>query len=134
VREEPHPDRIALGTNLRPLPAGAGLDSPWIYFDVDDRWLYFARGKTPVAIIVEYEASRTGENKIGFNLYYDSVIGYRSTPWHWVEAGEGWHTYRIVLDDVSFTNRNGYDFRINAKGSKQDLWVASVTVEKLPLR
>ena len=131
VREEPHSDRIALGTNMRPLPAETDLDSPWIYFDVDDRWLYFARGKTPVAITVEYEASRTGENKLGFNLYYDSVTGYRATPWQWAEAGEGWRTYRLVLDDVSFTNRNGYDFRINAKGSKQDLWVAAVSVEKL---
>jgi hypothetical protein len=49
-----------------------------------------------------------------------------------VEAGEGWRKYRVVLGDGSFTNRNGYDFRINAKGSKQDLWVASVRVEKLP--
>ena len=131
VREEPHPDRIALGTKMRPLPAETDLDSPWIYFDVDDRWLYFARGRAPVAITVEYGASHQGENRIGFNLYYDSVRGYRATPWHWVEVGEGWRTYRIVLDDVSFTNRNGYDFRINAKGSKQDLWVASVRVEKL---
>jgi hypothetical protein len=131
VREEPHPERPALGTNLRPLPAGSGLDSPWIYFDVDDRWLYFAQGKTPVAITVEYEASRTGKERIGFNLYYDAITGYHATPWHWVEAGEGWRTYRFVLEDVSFTNRNGYDFRINAKGSKQDLWVASVRVEKL---
>lgn len=132
VREEPHPVEIALGTNMRPLPAQAELDNPWIYFDVDDRWLYHAQGRVPVAITIEYEAARRGEQWIGFNLYYDSVTGYRSTPWHWVEPGEGWRTYRVALDDVSFTNRNGYDFRINAKGSRQDLWVKSVRVEKLP--
>jgi len=34
--------------------------------------------------------------------------------------------------DAVFSGRDGYDSRINAKGSKQDLWVAAVTVEKLP--
>lgn len=132
IREEPHPDRLCLATNMRPLLDEIALDQPWIYFDIDDRWLYFARGKTPVAVTLECEASRRGPERIGFNLYYDAVAGYRSTPWQWVEAGEGWRKYRVVLSDGSFTNRNGYDFRINAKGSKQDLWVASVRVEKLP--
>ena len=35
-----------------------------------------------------------------------------------------------LLPDVSFANRNGYDFRINAQGSRGDLWVSSVTVGK----
>jgi len=129
VREELHSGRRCLGTDMHP---GQEDDHPWIYFDVDDSWLYFGRGQTRVAITVECEASSLGPEKIGFNLQYDSTRGYRSTPWQWVAAGVGWQRYRIVLDDASFTNRGGYDFRINAVGSKGDPWVASVTVERLP--
>ncbi len=99
---------------------------------MDDAWLYFDRGKTRLAITVECEGSWMGEKKLGFNLLYDSTTGYRFTPWQWVDPGYGWHSYRVILDDVNFANRDGWDFRINAKGSKHDLWVCSVTVEKLP--
>jgi len=131
VCELPHPDRIAVGTCLRPGPVAPAADVPWVYFDVDDSWLYGARERLRVAVTVEVEAPAAGKEVVGFNLYYDAVDGYRTTPWQWVDGGGGWRTYRVVLEGVSFTNRNGYDFRINAKGSHQDLWVASVKVEKL---
>jgi hypothetical protein len=108
------------------------MDNPWIYFDVDDDWLYFARGRTRVAVTVICEGSPLGEEKLGFNIIYDATGGYRFTQWQWADPGYQWYAYRIELDDVNFANRNGYDFRINAKGSKHDLWVAAVLVEKLP--
>ena len=37
----------------------------------------------------------------------------------------------MVIPDGSFTDRAGYDFCIDAEGSKQDLWISSVRVEKL---
>jgi len=128
IEEELRDGRVCLRTRILP---GEGLGSPWIYFDVDDSWLYLARGKTPVAITVECQGAYLGERMLGFNIMYDSTTGYRFTPWQWVEARPGWHRYRFELRDVSFGNRDGYDFRINAQGSKQDLWVASVMVEKL---
>ncbi len=124
--------RVCVRTRMRAGQGEEEQDYPWIYFDVDDRWLYFARGKTPVSVTVECDGSFLGKQKLGFNIMYDSVSGYRFTPWQWVEAGAGWRRYRFLLEDVNFANRNGYDFRINAKGSKQDLWVASVMVEKVP--
>ena len=45
---------------------------------------------------------------------------------------QAFEQYRFELDDANMANRDGYDFRLNAKGSKQDLYVFSVTVEKLP--
>jgi len=99
---------------------------------VDDRWLYLARGRTPVAITVECEGSNLGEKALGFNIMYDSTTGYRFTPWQWVAPAPGLHRYQVELRDVSFGDRDGYDFRINVKGSREDLWVTSVTVEKLP--
>ena len=98
---------------------------------MDDSWLYLARGRVPVAITIEAESPTTGPKEVGFNIYYEAVNGYRTTPWQWVESGGGWRTYRVVLNDVSFSNRNGYDFRINAKGSRENLWIASVKIEKL---
>ncbi len=92
---------------------------------MDDSWLYAARGRVPVTVTVVVEQPLAKE-QVGFNIYYEAVDGYRTTPWQWVEAGTGWRTYRIPLNDVSFTNRNGYDFRLNAKGSRQDVWVAPV--------
>lgn len=128
IEEETREGRVCLRARVG---AGESLSSPWIFFDVDDRWLYLGRGETPVAITVECLGSYLGERMLGFNIMYDSMTGYRFTPWQWVAPGHGFHRYRFELWDVSFGNRDGYDFRINAQGSKQDLWVSSVTVEKL---
>lgn len=106
-------------------------DNPWLYFDVDDSWLYFDRGKSKIVVTVECEGSYMGVEKLGFNIVYDSTTGYRFTPWQWVGPGYGWRSYRVELKDVSFANRDGWDFRINAKGSVQDLWVSAVTVEQV---
>ena len=130
VREQVFDGRRALGTELYPSNRPVTQNDPWMYFDVDDSWLYFVRGRVPVTVTIEAHACEQGAQRIGFNLYYDSVDGYRASKWQWVEPGSGWKTYRIVLPDASFTNRNGYDFRINAQGSRNDLWVSSVTVSK----
>jgi len=132
VEEELCDGRICLRTRISTDPKDDAADNPWAYFDVDDRWLYFARGKTHLAITVECAGAYLGERQLGFNIMYDSTTGYRFTKWQWVEPGPGWKSYRIELPDASFANRNGYDFRINVKGSKQDLWISSVKVEKLP--
>jgi hypothetical protein len=131
VVEEMHNGRMCLRTKIYSGPGEAELDNPWIYFDVDDRWLYFAQGRTPVAVTIECEGSSAGEEALGFNIWYDSTTGYRFSPWQWVAAGPDWKRYRVELPDISFADRNGYDFRINIKGSKQDIWISSVTVEKL---
>jgi hypothetical protein len=130
--EETRTGRPCIRTRMRPTRRPEELDDPWLYFDVDDRWLYLARGETPIAITVECEGSFLGKEKLGFNIMYDSTTGYRFTPWQWVDPGYQWYTYRFEIRDASFANRSGWDFRINAKGSKQDLWIAAVTVEKLP--
>ncbi len=129
--EEPRSGRTCLHTCMTYREGEEELDNPWMYFDVDDRWLYFDRGSTRLAITVECEGSLMGEEQLGFNIVYDSTRGYRFTPWQWVDPGYAYRRYRFEIEDASFANRDGYDFRINAKGSKQDLYVCSVTVEKL---
>ena len=130
AEEEIHDGRTCLRTRIYTGPREAELDNPWLYFDVDDRWLYFGQGKTPVAITIECDGSYLGAERLGFNIWYDSTTGYRFSPWQWVAAGSGWKRYRVELTDANFSDRNGYDFRINIKGSKQDIWISSVTVER----
>ncbi len=119
---------LALGTALNkrdPL-----RDNPWLYFDVDDSWLYFVRGKERVEITVECREPARADT-VGFMVRYDSTRGVINTPWQWIQPGSGWRTYSVVLDDADFSGRPGYDFVIDAAASQQDLWVAAVTVRRL---
>jgi hypothetical protein len=132
ITEELAQGRAGLRTHMTCRRGDEELDNPWIYFDVDDGWLYFDRGKSHLAITVECQGCPLGLKKLGFNIMYDAVDGYRFTRWRWVDPGYGWHAYRFELSDVSFANRDGYDFRINAKGSNQDAFVTAVTLHKVP--
>jgi hypothetical protein len=114
-------------TRLSPKP---DKTNPYVYLDVDDDYAYLLEGATPVEVIVEVMeagAARSG----GFNLCYDSVRGQCFSQWQWVEAGNGWREYRFLLNDANFANKSGYDLRINAAGSREDIAVASVVVRKL---
>jgi len=113
------------------LSGDLAQDNPWYYFDVDDSFLYFDQGRSRVQVTVEVLGA-SGREKQGFNLYYDSTTGYRFSPWHWVETTPGWHTYTTVLSDANFANRNGYDFRLSATGSREDMTIRAVTVRKIP--
>jgi hypothetical protein len=109
----------------------AARDVIYVYFDVDDTFLYFAEGRAPVEVTVEVWGGRA-ERQVGFNILYDSTNGYRFTPWQWVAAREGWIRYAVRLSDVSMANTWGFDFAINAGGNRgDDLIVRSVTVRKL---
>jgi len=102
----------------------------YVYFDVDDTFVFFGEGRAPVDIIVEVRGARAAQ-QLGFNVLYDSTTGYRFTSWQWVEAKDGWVTYTIRLTDASFSNTWGWDFALNAAGNRaEDLTVRSVTVRK----
>ncbi|MGQ0548553.1 MAG: hypothetical protein ACT4PY_02660 [Armatimonadota bacterium] len=105
-------------------------DVIYLYFDVDDTFMYFAEGRATVTIVVEVRGARASR-QLGFNVLYDSTTGYRFSPWQWVEPGEGWTTQTIQLTDASFANTWGWDFAINAAGNRaEDLTVRAVTVRK----
>jgi hypothetical protein len=112
-----------------PLSARNENDNPFIYFGVDDAFLYFDRGQTEVTVTVR--CLRTdAPQKTGFDLLYDAVDGQRFSEWAWVEPGTGWQDISIVLHDVNFADRGGYDFLINSKGSRANLTVGAVSVAK----
>jgi hypothetical protein len=107
-------------------------DIVFIYFDVDDSFLYYVDGRSAIEINVEVHGASMPQ-QLGFNVLYDSMSGYRFTSWQVVEAKDGWVTVTLRLNDASFSNTWGWDFAINAGGNrKEDLTVRSVTVRKVP--
>ncbi|MDR7485413.1 MAG: hypothetical protein QN187_08795 [Armatimonadota bacterium] len=103
----------------------------YVYFDIDDTFLYFGEGRIPLEVTIEVWGAR-GARQVGFNLLYDATGGYRFTPWQWVEAREGWVTHTVRLTDASMANTWGFDFAINTAGNRaEDLIVRSVTVRKV---
>ena len=120
--------RWALMTNISDVDAE---DNAWYYFDVDDSFLYFDRGRTRVEVTVEVQGS-FNPGTLGFNIFYDSTTGYRFSPWHAVGMAPDWYQFATVLEDVNFANRAGYDFRVSATGSRDNMFLGSVVVRKLP--
>lgn len=110
----------------------ASKDIVFVYFDVDDTFLFFVDNRAAVEIAVEVRGAGAAQ-QLGFNLLYDSTSGYRFTPWQWVEAGHGWVTYTFRITDANFANTWGWDFAINAGGNRrEDLTIRTVTVRKVP--
>lgn len=111
--------------------ANSAAERVYVHFDVDDTFLYFVDGRAIVEIAVEVQGA-SAPDQLGFNLWYDSMSGYRFTPWQWVRASPGWVTYTFRLGDAAFANTWGWDFAINAAGNRsEDLVVRSVTVKKM---
>lgn len=112
--------------------ANAAKEIVFVYFHVDESFLYFIDGRATVEIVVEVRGARAPQ-QLGFNVLYDSMTGYRFTPWQWVETKDGWVTYTFRLTDANFANTWGWDFAINAAGNRnEDLTVRTVTVRKIP--
>lgn len=107
-------------------------DAVYVYFDVDHSYAYFVDGRYDLLITVEVHRARA-PRQVGFDLLYDSMSGYRFTPWQWVEAGEGWAAYTVRITDADFSSTWGWDFAVNGAGdTREDLIVRAVTVRKVP--
>ena len=103
----------------------------YAHFDVDDTFLYFVDGRSLVEITVEVRGASAAE-QLGFDLWYDSMSGYRFTPWQWVQVSPGWVSYTVRIGDAAFANTWGWDFAINAAGNRtEELVIRSVTVRKV---
>ncbi|MDQ3814911.1 MAG: hypothetical protein M3347_13285, partial [Armatimonadota bacterium] len=126
--------RSGLRTEISRDVYNPGEGRPFIFLDVADDYMYFARG-VPVTMTVEVHRTTSTAGQIfaatgGFNVEYDSPTGFKHTGWKTVEEGQGWVTYTFQLPDASFSNRDGYDLLINTWGSKQDLVFSRVTVQR----
>jgi len=111
--------------------AAPGREAAFIYFDVDDTFLFFNDGRFDLTVAIEVLGARAPQS-VGFNLFYDSRSGYRFTPWQWVDAREGWVTSTFRLEDANFANTAGWDFAINAGANRPEgLTVRALTVRKV---
>lgn len=112
------------------IRANAAQERVFLHFDVDDSFLFFVDGRTAVDVIVEVRGA-SAPQQLGFNLLYDSMSGYRFTPWRWVDVAPGWVSYTFHFTDAAFADTWGWDFALNAAGNRtEDLTVRSVTVRK----
>lgn len=133
---------------FRSLPAGAVVpltldgveavrtdpvkDAVYVYLDVDHSYAYFPDGREDLVVAVEVHRARAAQ-QVGFNLLYDSMTGYRFTPWQWIEPGTGWVTYTLRLTDAAFSSAWGWDLAVNGAGDKKEpLVVRSVSIRKVP--
>jgi hypothetical protein len=108
-----------------------GKEVLYVYLDVDHSYAYFLEGRQDILITVEVHRAKAAQ-QAGFNILYDSTTGYRFTPWQWIEPGSGWVTYTLRITDAGFSSTWGWDFAINAGGTrKEPLIVRSVTVRKV---
>lgn len=112
------------------LQAARGI--VYVYFDVDDTFLFFNNGRYDVEVSVEVRGA-SAPGQLGFNLFYDSDTGYRFTTWQVVDARPEWITYTFRLPDANFANTWGWDFAVNGAGNRhEDLVVRQVTVRRIP--
>jgi hypothetical protein len=108
-------------------------DAVYVRFTIDASYAYFVDGRYDYLIAIEVHRAG-GPQRVGFNLLYDSMSGYRFSPWQWVDAGDGWVSYTIRISDASFSKTWGWDFAINgAADKKENLVVHSVTVTRVPV-
>jgi hypothetical protein len=108
-------------------------DAVYVRFTIDDSYAYFVDGRYDYVITIEVHRAG-GPQRVGFNLLYDSMSGYRFSPWQWVDAGDGWASYTVRVSDASFSKTWGWDFAINGAGDKKEnLVVHSVTVTRVPV-
>lgn len=106
-------------------------DAVYVYFAIDSSYAYFVDGRYDYLITVDVHRAG-GPERVGFNLMYDSMSGYRFSPWQWVDAGDGWATYTIRITDASFSKTWGWDFAVNGAASKREnLVVRGVTVTRV---
>jgi len=108
-------------------------DAVYVYFGMDDSFAYFDDGRDRYVISVQVHKAGAPQ-RVGFNLLYDSMSGYRFTPWQWVDAGDGWATYTFEIADAAFAKTWGWDFAVNGAGDHAEpLVVRAVTVQRVPI-
>ncbi|HEY3377871.1 MAG TPA: beta-galactosidase [Armatimonadota bacterium] len=107
--------------------------APWIHVDVPDGFLFYNIARVPVEVTVQVLGA-TAAQKSGFSIYYDAISGMANSPWQWIAVGpEQVYSYTVRLNDALFSNKDGYDFRLNMGGSTDNIRLIGLTVRKVSL-
>lgn len=132
--EDGKTEPIKIGEIWARRPVKTKFGGMYMYFDIDDNFLFACQNGTEVSVIVTYYDNATGPL---FRIDYDSndlsaVLrgAYKATGYVVGEKTSTWRTYTFRLNDVYFANReNGNtDFRIAFL--TEDVCISKVAVIK----
>jgi polysaccharide biosynthesis protein PslG len=101
----------------------------YVLFRVDPQFAPFGTKDLEITAVVRRVAT---DQNAGLNLEYESVKGYiGAPPWLTIPADDQWHelTWRVTAPD--FMGAWGYNFRLNAISSPNELYIKEVRVKKL---
>jgi hypothetical protein len=110
------------GVPARDCSKGAGQA-----FAVDPGFLSYTTVPITITVVVRRNAAN---GNAGFNLWYESTTGLRSTgSWYTIPGNDQWYTQTWKLTDAQFVGKWGYHFNLNGD-SPRPYYLRSVTVTK----
>jgi hypothetical protein len=113
----------AYGVRARDCSNSAGQS-----FTVDPGFMSYTTEPITVTVVVRRNAAN---DNAGFNLWYESTSGLRSTgSWYTIPGNDQWYTKTWTLPDAQFVGKWGYNFALNSDSPMQ-YYLRSVTVSKL---
>lgn len=67
----------------------------------------------------------------GLSLNYEATFGTRNSDDYWaIPSGDSWQTHTWKISDANFISRLGWNFRLDASGSGNDLLIQKIVVSK----
>ena len=99
----------------------------YVYFSVDPQFAVFGTKLLEIKAIVR----RVEPDKMaGMSINYESQNGYVNTNYITIPAGDEWHELSWNISDANFVGAWGWNFRINAISSPNEILVREVSVRK----
>ncbi|MCI0465579.1 MAG: glycosyl hydrolase [Beijerinckiaceae bacterium] len=100
----------------------------YVMFRADPQFAPFGTATLEITAVVRRVAP---DRTAGLNLEYESLKGYAGAPaWFTIPADDQWHELTWKVSDASFAGAWGYNFRLNAASSPNELYVKEVRVRK----
>ncbi|EIQ00297.1 hypothetical protein OpiT1DRAFT_04840 [Opitutaceae bacterium TAV1] len=109
----------------------------YMYFDIDDSFMYYVDGQYDVEIEFQFYPNKNEPGK--FRILYDSTSGMKLSPYIDVPADPKAYekqdesslvSRKLLITDAAFINRWKYDFRIDL--GKGNLHLKKLIVRKIP--
>ncbi|MCI0735335.1 MAG: endo-1,4-beta-xylanase [Beijerinckiaceae bacterium] len=100
----------------------------YVLFRADPQFAPFGTTSLEITAVVRRVAP---DLVAGLNLEYESLKGYvGAPPWFTIPADEQWHELTWKVSAANFAGAWGYNFRLNAFSSPNELYVREVRVKK----
>jgi polysaccharide biosynthesis protein PslG len=108
--------------------SGPGGKGRYALFRADPQFAPFGTSGLEITAVVR----RVDPDKVaGLNLDYESIQGYvGAPPWYTIPADDQWHEITWKVTAANFVGAWGYNFRLNALSSPNELYIKEVRVRK----